>query len=382
MTLQKRLLAALALSAGIAVLWWLVFYANLAIDNDFGILGTLGEAIPCLVVTTAGCVALQGVQPDPFLVYSPLVFLVAIIQFGAFAAAADGISPGWKIGIYRIFALEVIILQWWLFSSTNQLIPSPGETWNAAVIMACDLTPQALARRTAEGLGRPEGFWGCFGSFTETRLWFATFGIEQSGNGTLRQLGSVLIYFLGFGIAAVVGIFAGLILGGFRPFGRTMEIYVNALMATPRIAFIPLITVILGIFWEAKIFIIFLGAVMPIIVNTYAGVLNADGELVEMARSSGATRGQIFRRILLPGSLPFIVVGLRLGATIGLINTVVAELYVSVSGLGGLLSEYRGSFRMAHYSVIVVVLALIGIVVTQSLRYVESRMDRWRYSTR
>lgn len=278
MTLQKRLLAALALSAGIAVLWWLVFYANLAIDNDFGILGTLGEAIPCLVVTTAGCVALQGVQPDPFLVYSPLVFLVAIIQFGAFAAAADGISPGWKIGIYRIFALEVIILQWWLFSSTNQLIPSPGETWNAAVIMACDLTPQALARRTAEGLGRPEGFWGCFGSFTETRLWFATFGIEQSGNGTLRQLGSVLIYFLGFGIAAVVGIFAGLILGGFRPFGRTMEIYVNALMATPRIAFIPLITVILGIFWEAKIFIIFLGAVMPIIVNTYAGVLNADGE--------------------------------------------------------------------------------------------------------
>jgi NitT/TauT family transport system permease protein len=121
---------------------------------------------------------------------------------------------------------------------------------------------------------------------------------------------------------------------------------------------------------------------MPIIVNTYAGVLNADGELVEMARSSGARRSQIFRRILLPGSLPFIIVGLRLGATIGLINTVVAELYVSVSGLGGLLSQFRGSFRMAEYSVVVVVLAIIGIIVTQTLRQIESRMDRWRYSNR
>ncbi|MCW5715793.1 MAG: ABC transporter permease [Bauldia sp.] len=248
--------------------------------------------------------------------------------------------------------------------------------------MACELTPQALATRLREGISPPEGFWGCLVAVSETRLWHATFGIDQAGDGTVRQLGSVLIYFLGFGLAGLVGIFVGLILGGFRPFGRTMEIYVNALMATPRIAFIPLITVILGIFWEAKIFIIFLGAVMPIIVNTYAGVLNADGELVEMAKSSGASRGQIFRRILLPGSLPFIVVGLRLGATIGLINTVVAELYVSVSGLGGLLSEYRGSFRMANYSVIVVVLACIGILVTQSLRFLEGRMDRWRYSSR
>ncbi|MGD9739397.1 MAG: ABC transporter permease [Bauldia sp.] len=348
--LRKRLLRALALAAGIAVLWWLVFYGNIALDTGRGLIGTLGEAAICLVATTAHCVELQGVQPDPFLVYSPMVFLVAIAQFALFALIRPRLSYGWRIQCYRIVALQVIILQWWVFSSTNPLIPSPGETWDAARVLIRD----------------PD-------------LWTAIFGIERNSNGTLRQLGSVLIYLLGFGVAAIVGIFVGLILGGFRPFGRTMEIYVNALMATPRIAFIPLITVILGIFWEAKIFIIFLGAVMPIIVNTYAGVLNADGELVEMAKSSGATRGQIFRRILLPGSLPFIVVGLRLGATIGLINTVVAELYVSVSGLGGLMSEFRGSFRMANYSVVVVILAIIGIIVTQSLRYLEARMDRWRY---
>jgi NitT/TauT family transport system permease protein len=118
---------------------------------------------------------------------------------------------------------------------------------------------------------------------------------------------------------------------------------------------------------------------MPIVINTYAGVLNADGELVEMARSAGASRAQVFRRILLPGALPFIVVGLRLGATIGLINTVVAELYTAVRGLGGLLAVYGNTFQMAPYFVVVFVLASIGTIVTQGLRVIEARTERWRY---
>lgn len=256
-----------------------------------------------------------------------------------------------KIAAYRFLALGILILLWWWASTTSRLMPSPVETWDAALVMFSD----------------PQG-----------RLWNAIAGIDLER----RNLGSVIIYLMGFGFATVIGIPIGLLLGGFRTFGRTMEIFVNGLMATPRIAFIPLIIVFLGLFYEAKIFIIFLGAVMPIIVNTYAGVLNADGELVEMARSAGASRFQIFRRILLPGSLPFIVVGLRLGATIGLINTVVAELYTANTGLGGLLREYGGGFRMAQYFVIVVVLATIGVLVTQSLRMLESRMDRWRYSSR
>ena len=163
--------------------------------------------------------------------------------------------------------------------------------------------------------------------------------------------------------------------------GRTLEIYVNALTATPRVAFIPLIIVLLGLGYEAKVAIIFLGAVMPIVINTYAGVLNADGELVEMARSAGASRAQVFRRILLPGALPFIVVGLRLGATIGLINTVVAELYTAVRGLGGLLALYGNTFQMAPYFVVVFILATIGTVVTQGLRVIETRTEHWRTVT-
>ena len=243
------------------------------------------------------------------------------------------------IALYRICALAAFFLIWWLAAlyAGTALIPTPGETLAAARVMV------------AEG-----------------RLWTA-----------LRD--SLAVYGSGYLLAIAIGVPVGLLMGGFRPLGRTLDIYVNALTATPRVAFIPLIIVLLGLGFEAKITIIFLGAVMPIIINTYAGVLNADGELVEMARALGATRSQIFRRILLPGALPFIVVGLRLGATIGLINTVVAELYTAVRGLGGLLALYGNTFQMAPYFVVVLVLAVIGTVVTQALRLIEVRTERWRY---
>lgn len=189
---------------------------------------------------------------------------------------------------------------------------------------------------------------------------------------------SLTVYLTGFTAAVAVAIPLGVIMGTVRPLGRTLDIFVNALAATPRVAFIPLIIVLLGLGLQAKVFVVFLGAVMPILLNTYAGVLAVDQELVEMARAVGAPRRRIFWRITLPGSLPFVVVGLRIGATIGLINTVVAELYTAVSGLGGLLAVYGNTFRMAEYFVVVITLALIGVAVTEMLRLLESRLSRWR----
>lgn len=85
--------------------------------------------------------------------------------------------------------------------------------------------------------------------------------------------------------------------------------------------------------------------------------------------------------IVLPSAVPFVVTGMRLGATIGLINTVVAELYTAVSGLGGLLAIYGNTFRMAEYFVVVITLAIVGVVVTEALRYAETRLARWRGAT-
>lgn len=189
---------------------------------------------------------------------------------------------------------------------------------------------------------------------------------------------SLGVYLGGLGAAVLVGIPLGVAMGTWRPFGQTLDIFVYALAATPRVAFIPLVIVVLGLGVEAKAFIVFLGAVMPIILNTYAGVQAADGDLVEMAASTGASKPRIFAHVVLPGALPFLIVGLRLGATIGLINTVVAELYTAVKGLGGLLTIYGNTFRMAEYFAVVLTLSLVGVTVSEGLRLIEKRLSRWR----
>lgn len=240
--------------------------------------------------------------------------------------------------VYRIGFLALLIVLWGVASVTveRNIIPSPIETFAAA------------AKLMSEG-----------------RL--------QAALGD-----SVVVYISGYLLAIAVAIPIGVIMGGIRPLGKTLDVYVYALSATPRVAFIPLIIVLLGLGVEAKVFIVFLGATMPILINTYAGVLSTSDELVEMARSAGAGPGRIFVEIKLPSAVPFIVVGLRIGATIGLINTVVAELYTAVRGLGGLLAIYGNTFRMAEYFVIVLCLAGIGVIVTEILRSIESRLERWR----
>jgi len=242
------------------------------------------------------------------------------------------------ITVYRLVFLGFILLLWYVASQFvgRNLIPTPLATLEAG---------QRLA---AEG-----------------RL-FKAFG------------DSLTVYLTGFLTATVVAIPIGVLMGTIRPLGKTLDIYVFALAATPRVAFIPLIIVLLGLGVQAKVFIVFLGAIMPILINTYAGVLAVDEELIEMARSVGASKRRVFVRIILPSAVPFVVVGLRIGATIGLINTVVAELYTAVTGLGGLLAIYGNTFRMAEYFVIVLMLATIGVVVTEILRFIETRLARWR----
>lgn len=242
--------------------------------------------------------------------------------------------------VYRLGFLAVLLALWVLAAQAfgRNVVPTPMATLDAA------------ERLIAEGrLG------GAFGA-------------------------SLTVYLSGYALAILCAIPVGVLMGGFRLLGRTLEVYVFALSATPRVAFIPLIIMIIGVGAEAKVFIVFLGALMPILINTYAGILAADEELVEMARSTGAGRGRIFVEIVLPGAVPFVITGMRIGATIGLINTVVAELYTAVTGLGGLLALYGNTFRMAEYFVVVLTLALIGVVVTETLRLLEMRFLRWKRS--
>ncbi|MBV0892088.1 ABC transporter permease [Paracoccus sp. Z118] len=205
-------------------------------------------------------------------------------------------------------------------------------------------------------------------------------GWRMAGEGRLLPaLGASLTVYLGGTLIAVIfGAGLGFAMGMWRMLGRTIDVYVMALAATPRVAFIPLIIVALGLGVQAKLVVVFLGAVMPVILNAYAGVRAADPELLEMARATGAGRARILRHVILPGAMPYLLTGIRIGATIGLINTIVAELYTAIAGLGGLLALYGSRFRMAEYLAVVVVLAVIGGTMTETLRLIEKRLLRWR----
>lgn len=206
----------------------------------------------------------------------------------------------------------------------------------------------------------------------------ALFDELRSGQLLSATAASLGVFATGYVIAVLTGVALGVLMGGVPRVGETLEIYVNALNATPRVALIPLVILWFGLGPVAKIVVVWLLAVLPILINTYTGVQNTDPDLLEAARSFGARRGQLFRYIMLPAALPYVVSGLRLGAAMAMVGTVFAELYTALSGLGYLMAQYSGSFQTAKYFVPVLVLAGFGMLVSELLKIVERRLGRWK----
>src|SRR2546421_7191706 len=200
----------------------------------------------------------------------------------------------------------------------------------------------------------------------------------RSGQLVTATLSSLQVFAVGYLLAIVTGVAFGVLMGGMPRLGETLEIYVNALNATPRVALIPFIILWFGLGTNAKIVVVWFQAVMPILINTYAGVQNTDPDLLEAARSFGARRGQLFRHIMLPAALPYIVTGLRLGAAMAMVGTVIAELQTALTGLGYLMAQFGGTFQTAKYFAPVLVLAAMGMLVSQLLKVVERRLARWK----
>ena len=209
-------------------------------------------------------------------------------------------------------------------------------------------------------------------------------GWKMSLDGSLlKALGqSLQVLLFGFLLAATTGVVGGIVLGGFRIVGRVLDPFVNAMNSTPGAAFIPLIIVWFGLYTEAKVVVVWNAALFPILITTAAGIDQADDDLVEMARSFGADRWRLFWQVMLPNALPVILSGLRIGAAVAVVGTVVAELYMAQSGLGGLLAAAGNRFQMDRYFAVVIVLMVLGSVITILLRYAESRLARWRVSLR
>ncbi|HZP95392.1 MAG TPA: ABC transporter permease [Candidatus Limnocylindria bacterium] len=183
---------------------------------------------------------------------------------------------------------------------------------------------------------------------------------------------------VGYGGAVVVGLVVGILMGWYTRFQYALDPFVNFFYSTPRIVLIPVFIIWLGIDWQSKVAVIFLGAVFPIIINTMAGVRNTDVALIRVARSFGASEALIFRRVVLPGAVPFILTGFRLGVGHALTGVIVAEYIAAVNGVGKLIADAGVTFQMAKMFAGVVFIAGTGVLLTWLLQRIENRFQSWR----
>ena len=183
---------------------------------------------------------------------------------------------------------------------------------------------------------------------------------------------------IGYGMAIVIGLAIGLGMGWYTRFQYAMDPFVNFFYSTPRIVLIPLFIIWFGIDMPSKIAVIFLGALFPIIINTMAGVRNTEAALLRVARSFGASDALIFRRVVLPGSVPFILTGFRLGIGHALTGVVVAELIAARHGIGQLIAIAGQTFQTPKMLAGVIIIAGTGMLLTTLLQRIENRFQAWR----
>src|SRR5262245_45931330 len=206
----------------------------------------------------------------------------------------------------------------------------------------------------------------------------AALQLIQSGALKKALIQTLWPFTVGMALTVVVGIALGIVMAQWRALEYVLDPFITAPDASPRIALIPLISLWAGLEFVGKVSILVSVAVFPIIVNTYSGIRDVRGAMLEIGRAYGATEWQIFWKIVLPAAIPFIMAGIRLAVGLAIIGIIVAEFFNAISGLGGMIVEYANVFATAKLFVPIIVIALVGVVLTELVMWLERRMSRWR----
>jgi NitT/TauT family transport system permease protein len=205
----------------------------------------------------------------------------------------------------------------------------------------------------------------------------AALQLIQSGALKKALIQTLWPFSVGMALTVVVGIALGIIMAQWRTLEYVLDPFINALYAIPRIALVPLIILWAGLEFVGKVTILVSVAIFPITVNTFAGIRDVRGSMLEIGRAYGATEWQIFWKIILPAAVPFIMAGIRLAVGLAIIGIIVAEFF-TISGLGGMIVEYANVFATAKLFVPIIVIAIVGVVLTELVMWLERRMSRWR----
>jgi NitT/TauT family transport system permease protein len=249
----------------------------------------------------------------------------------------------WTIGLLRIAVLVVAIMVWQFIAGALDVeffISKPSEIW--------------------------------------AQLWdWITTGYLLDNLGVTLQ---ATLY--GFILGAVSGIVIGFVLGLITILGRLLDPFITAVYSLPKLALAPLFVLWFGIDLEMKVVLTAVIVFFLVFWNTYAGVRETDKDLVDVLRVMGARRRDMIRKVVLPGSLTYIYVGLKLAIPYALTGAVVGELIASNKGLGYILMSAAGAFNTAGVMAALVVLMVIATVMNTLLNVTEGHVMRWKRAGR
>jgi NitT/TauT family transport system permease protein len=208
----------------------------------------------------------------------------------------------------------------------------------------------------------------------------AAFTVVPTDKFRHAALISLRSFGIGLALAVAAGIPLGILMARVRGLGRILGMWVNIFVSAPISALVPLLMAVVGIGETTVVVTVFLFAVFVVILDTQVGVTQADRSLVEMARAFGASRSQLYSKVLVLSALPEILAGLRLAAIRGVKGVVIGQLLVAIIGVGELFELYSNHFLMEEFWALVVIVFLFAFAVSEAIALLERRVEYYASS--
>ena len=215
--------------------------------------------------------------------------------------------------------------------------------------------------------------------FTKPSLIGAAFKEQVQGSKLWHDLAvSSQAFLWGFTFAVIVGIPVGLVMGWRKRVEYALDPFLTALYASPLVALAPLFIIVFGVGVLGKAALVFLLAIFPFIFNTFAGVKSTDALLINVIRSFGGTEKDLYLKVILPSTMPYIIAGARIAIGRGLVGIIVGEFYAASEGIGFAISQAGDTYRLPDMFVGIIILSLIAIFLTELMRRLELTLAPWR----
>lgn len=200
-------------------------------------------------------------------------------------------------------------------------------------------------------------------------VWFAAL---------MRALGQSLLQLaLGFALTLVIAVPLGMVIGRYRVLREMFEPVINAIYAIPPVAFVPFLVIWFGLFFEARVALVFLMSFFDVLVVIIAGARDVRRPLIDVGRSFGASRLQQLRLIVLPSLLPFFIGALRVGSARAINGMITAELFFAAVNLGAMMKRSTQQFDTAAVLSIVLLICLLGLIAQSLVALIERRLVHW-----